>query len=114
MVSEVFPGSVVKCEGVRKDRPTYQVMYRWEMRKRHLLIPMLEKLIPYLIVKKQQAKLLLETLKIWIIPYNRKVGMDPEEIQRRDLAWLKMRKLNAVGAAATTKSHDSREVEAIV
>lgn len=114
VVNDVFPGSVIKCEGVRKDRPSYQIMYRWEMRKRSLLIPMLEKLIPFLVVKKEQAKLLLETLKVWEMPFNRKLGMDPEEIQRRDHAWEKMRMLNAVGAAATTKSHNSREAEAIV
>jgi hypothetical protein len=113
-INDTFPGSVIKCEGVRRDRPTYQVMYRWEMRKRHLLIEILKKLIPYLIVKKPQAELLLETLSTWIMPFNRKIGICPHEIQRRDLAWEEMRKLNAVGAAATTKSHDNREVEAIV
>lgn len=114
IINEVFPGSVIRCEGVRKDRPTYQVMYRWEMRKRKLLIPMLKTLIPYLVIKKRQAELLLETLSIWEMPYNKKEGMCPREIQRRDLAWEQMRQFNAVGAAATTKPQNIREDEAIV
>jgi hypothetical protein len=112
LVNSVFPG-YMHCEGVRKDRPTYQVMYRWVLYKREPLVPMLETIIPYLIVKKEQAETLLDSIKNW---KNIKRGhlLDPDELQRREEAYQKMRKLNAVGAAATTKFQGSREWQAIV
>lgn len=113
-IADTFPGGRVLCEGVRKGRPTYQIMYRWELCKRLLILDAIPKLIPHLVIKKEQALLLQETLTNWEIPFNRKLGMSPQEIQRRDQAWLKMRQLNAVGAAATTKSQSIREDEAIV
>jgi hypothetical protein len=89
-------------------------MYRWELRKRKILIPFLKELLPYLRAKREQCLVLIDVLENWVNPFNRKLGMSPEELQRREVAWKKMRQLNAVGAAATTKSHDSREAEAIV
>lgn len=114
ILDATFPGGSLLCEGVRKDRPTYQVMYRWELRKKHLVIEAIKELLPYLKAKHAQAELLLETLVNWKNPVNRKLGLDPKELQRRDLAWSKMRQLNAVGAAATTNSRSIREDEVIV
>lgn len=113
-LNETFPGGSLLCEGVRKDRPTYQVMYRWELRKRLLIIPALKELMPFFKAKKKQSIVLLDALENWKNPINKKLGVDPEELQRRELAWATMRKLNAVGAAATTNSQSIREDEVIV
>jgi len=113
-LDETFPGSIVKCEGVRKDRPTYQIMYRWEIRKRELLIPMIKQILPYLIVKRKQADTLLNALEDWKNTFNDKLGISKYELRRREEAYLKMRQLNAVGAAATTNPRGSGDVEVIV
>lgn len=110
----LFPDGILACEGVRKRNPTYKVMYRWSMTKRVPIISALKELIPFLIAKKPQAIVLLDALENWKNPFNRKLGMDPLELQRRNQAWLTLRKMNAVGAAATTKSQSIREDEAIV
>jgi hypothetical protein len=114
LLDKTFPGGRVLCEGVRKDRPTYQIMYRWEMCRKDLIISMILEMMPFLIVKREQAHILLDFLQKWKNPFNRKLGLDPEELQRREEAYLKMRKLNAVGAAATTNSQSIREDEVIV
>lgn len=94
--------------------PDRRSIWRIRFAGRITLIPFVEQLMPYLIVKKPQAELLLDFCKGWITPYNKNQGVEDSEIQRREQAWLKMRKLNAVGAAATTKSFSARECEAIV
>lgn len=114
LLDKTFPGGKLSCEGVRKDRPTYQIMYRWELRKKKLIILALKEIIPFLIAKKEHAITLLKFLEEWENPFNRKIGVSIEELQRRELAWDKMRQLNAVGAAATTKPRSIREDEVIV
>jgi hypothetical protein len=114
ILNRTFPGGRILHEGVRKDRPTNQFMYRWELCKRKELISTLHEMIPFLIAKREQAIILLDFLEKWEIPFNRKHGISPEELQRREEAYLKMRKLNSVGAAATTNPRSIREDEVIV
>jgi len=71
-------------------------------------------MIPFLIAKKEQAITLLDFLQNWENPVNNKLGISPQELQRREEAYQKMRKLNAVGAAATTNSRSSGDAEVIV
>jgi hypothetical protein len=113
-LNEVFSGGRILCEGVRKGRPTYQIMHRWELCKKEFVKSALKEMIPFLIAKKEQALILLDFLEKWKNPVNRKLGIDPEELQRREEAYQKMRKLNAVGAAATTNSRSSGDAEVIV
>src|SRR5258708_13819850 len=61
-IADTFPGGRVLCEGVRWDRPQNQIMYRWELCKRLLILEALPKLMPHLLIKKAQAELLFETL----------------------------------------------------
>ena len=114
LLDKTFPGGRLMCEGVRKDRPTYQVMYRWELAKKENIILVLKEMIPFLIAKKERAITLLDALEKWQNPFNRKLGLDPLELQRREEAYQKMRKFNAVGAAATTNSRGSGDAEMIV
>jgi hypothetical protein len=140
---------------VREERVLgRKLMYRWGTSGNKIVPKILEKIIPYLIVKKRQAELVMEfcrTFQDEELPrereclecgkikhiqghglcnacYARRIRHKSEmpsifirggrvttkEIQRREDFYWKVRKLNAVGAAATTKSKDTREGEAIV
>ena len=105
-IADTFPGmGSFYNEGVRKDRPTYQIMYRWEVSKRQHVCQIVDLLMPYLVVKSEQASLLKDFCHGWKDGRGgvgeRRV-MSPEELQRREDFYLRMKKLNAVGAAATT------------
>lgn len=97
--------------------PNRRSIWRIRFGGRLKLMPFIKELIPYLIVKKKQAELMIEFCEKWVTTRN-KLGQTvitaPEELQRREEAYQKMRKLNAVGAAATTKPFCTRECEAIV
>ncbi len=113
-IYKTFGFGYVRDEGVRKDRPTYQAMYRWTIHKKEHVLDVCESLLPYSKVKKAQIENMIEFLKGWKIPFNKKLGIDPEELLRRERHWQIARELNAVGAAATTKSQGHREMEVIV
>jgi len=97
--------------------PERRSIWRIRFGGRVTLIPFVKQLLPYLIVKRPQAELLLEFCEKWETPGKKEHGyrdrVSEKELQRREEAYLKMRKLNAVGAAATTKSRSIREDEAI-
>lgn len=105
---------MVRDEGVRKDRPTYQPMYRWTVHKKAHIYEVCKKLLPYSMVKRKQIENIIELFDGWENPFKRQSGISPEELLRRERHWLIGRELNAVGAAATTKSLSRREAEAIV
>lgn len=81
----------------------------WRIRfgGRITLIPFIQNLLPYLVVKKEHAETLLDFCQKWETPGRKEHGhkerVSLHELQRREEAYQKMRKLNAVGAAATTK-----------
>lgn len=105
---------ILRDEGVRKDRPTYQPMYRWTVHKKAHIYEVCKKLLPYARVKRRQMQNILELFEGWKNPFERQKGVDQEELLRRERHWQIGRELNAVGAAATTKSLSRREAEAIV
>ena len=97
--------------------PNRRSMWRIRTAGRFILIPFIQKLLPYLIVKRKRAELLLEFLNNWETPGNIKgirMLVSDKELLRREEAFLKMRKLNAVGVAATTEPNGYREIEATV
>jgi len=89
-------------------------IWRWTVSGRQIVTNALESVFPYLVVKKPQAELLFELINNWKTPYRRSDGVSLEELQRREDIYLKMCKLNAVGAAATTEREGTREGEATV
>lgn len=100
---------------IRNERvPSRKLIYRWVLGGRFDIIKFLNTLLPYLIVKRQQAEIVLDLLEHWEMPWNKKTGTSESEIQRREDAYSKVRKLNAVGAPATTERVDSREAKATV
>ena len=98
--------------------PNARTLYRVRFGGRLKLIPFIKNLLPYLIVKKTRAKIVLDFCEKWITSGRKEHGyreyVSVEELQRREDSYQLMRKLNAVGAAATTKSFSKRELEAIV
>lgn len=113
-IYQTFGFGIVRDEGVRKDRPTNQPMYRWTLHKKSQILEVCKELLPYLRVKKRQAQNIIEFFENWENPFNRKIGLSKNELLRRERHLLIARELNAVGAAATTKSLSCREAEVIV
>jgi len=72
-------------------------------------ITILEMIEPYLIVKKEQARVGIELIKNWITPIGGQGSKtNPDEVIRREGLYLTMKKLNQIGdAAATTESISS-------
>ena len=113
LIQETIGAGKVYEERVPERRSIWRIRFAGRLK----LMPFIKELMPYLIVKKKQAELMLDFCEKWETTrkeFGQKTVTAPEELQRREEAYLKMRKLNAVGAAATTKSESSREVEAIV
>lgn len=109
LLQQEFGGSVYE-ERVRNRRS----IWRWRLHGRADIIACLEKLMPYLMIKKPQAEVVYRFCQEWKTPFNRKLGIDPDELLRREDAYQAICKLNAVGAAATTERSDTREGEATV
>lgn len=88
------------CRGNR------QQAYQWQLRRKELLVPLLEQLTPYLKIKQLQAKLLL---KYCLLCYEstRGVKLSEEEIALRNSYCTLFGSLNSVGASA---SEAKREV----
>lgn len=101
-------------EGVRKDRPNQNPMYRWVVTNRNDVVKVIDMILPHILVKLEQAILVKEMCLGWVLAKAKKLGTYPEEIQRRQDYYERCRVLNAVGAAATTKPRNTCEGEAIV
>ena len=119
MVTEEIPNLLKETLGgnVREERVlNRRSIWRWTLTGRFQIIAILEALLPYLRVKKPQAELALEFCRNWknATRHHHVWLVDEKEIQRREDAYQAMRKLNVVGAAATTKRVGTREGEAIV
>jgi len=91
-----------------------QDVYRWSIMGRLAVIKALPVLIPYLRVKRKHAMVLLDYCLNHTDLREKPEDIKATEYQRREEAYQVMRKLNAVGAAATTKREGAREGEAIV
>jgi len=114
LIQETISAGKVYEERVPDRRSIWRIRFAGRLK----LIPFVEQLLPYLIVKKRQAKLILDFCRNWEKPGRKEHGytacVSEKELQRREEAYLKMRKFNAVGAAATTESRSCREAEATV
>ena len=106
-LQETFQCGNIYYEGVRKNRPSQRPMYRWVITNRADVMRTLETIMPYLLVKKDQAKLILEMCEGWVLCQNKLAGTLESELQRREDFYIKCKELNAVGAAATTKPEDT-------
>ena len=98
------------CIGkVYKEKPYHhkKPMYRWMARNRADIIEFLTLVMPYLLVKKKQAKLVFKFARDWIGCNGTRIT--PEIQAYRENAWMEMRKLNGViFTPATTKPRGRR------
>jgi hypothetical protein len=114
-LKKVFGGSI-HTESVQNR----QLIYRWHLTSISELQNCLAAVIPYLIVKKEMAEQISEFIAsrvdLHAFPHNSKdcEKLKSSEIQRRESYFQSLKKLNAVGAGATTKHLDTRKSEAIV
>lgn len=96
-------GKVVEEKPYHHKRP----MFRFMVRSKKDVKAFLEPLLPYLLVKREQALLTLKFMDEW----SQGSGhyLTPEVRQLRENAWLQMRKLNGViSTPATTKPRGRR------
>jgi len=112
--ASVFPDGYLVYEGVREDRPRQRPTYCWRCHNRFAVENLIGKIYKYLLVKKNQADLLLEYCRGYKRCQTLKGKDHSDELQRREELYLKMKKLNAVGPAATTNPRSIREYEVIV
>lgn len=113
LIQETIGAGKVYEERVPNRRSIWRIRFAGRLK----LMPFIKEILPYLIVKKKQAELMMEFCENWVTTRNelgQKICTSSKELQRREEAYQKMRKLNAVGAAATTKPFCTRECEAIV
>jgi hypothetical protein len=103
MVHESFKLGSFYDEGVRKDRPTYKIMYRWEVGSRKDCVEVIEKLLPYLKTKKPAAELVLKFCKEWKEAMVRYYRQDSEILQQREDLFQQVKEFNRTGAPATTE-----------
>ena len=95
--------------------PNRKKIYRWGTSGTQNMIDIITKLLPYLIAKKEQAKLVLKFCENKKVDgFRRNKGLPKKELHRREDFYWKVRKLNAIGAPATTKQDDTREGEVMV
>jgi hypothetical protein len=85
-----------------KAKPGRKPMFRFQIRSRDDVRNFLTPIMPYLLVKKEQAKLAIQFMNDWV-SYGG-IHLSPEVVQKRESAWMEMRKLNGViSIPATTK-----------
>ena len=106
LLKETFGGYIYVEPSVQGKRP----IHRWHLVKAPQVEACLLQIRPYLLIKQQQADLVLSLVQNY--PKARK--MSDLELQRRKELYLEVKKLNAVGAAATTNRENIREDEVIV
>ncbi len=90
-------GANVRIERVPEKRP----IYRWGTSGNKTVPRILKQLLPYLRVKKVQAIEVIKFCEEQMIGFKRNNGLPIQELRRRERSYQKVRKLNAVGAAAT-------------
>ncbi len=88
-----FGGTVIATKGtVKKDGSIGHLIYRWKLRSRDNVKPVLERIIPFLKIKKDRANLLLEFINK--MPFARGQMLSNEILVARERYYLKMINFN--------------------
>ena len=98
-------------DGARKSRPNSKPIYHWYLRNKNEAVPFLEKIIPFLRIKKNRALHVLDFckhLQQYKNPCYR--GLSKDELDYREDMYLKMREFNGNKVGATTKSQKHESV----
>lgn len=110
VLDEMGIGSIYH-NGARKSRPNSQPIYIWVVRKRELIISFIEDIMPYLKVKRERARFLLEFCKHLATQTNPGYrGLNSTELDYREESYLKMREFNNNKVAATTKPFECESI----
>ena len=103
IVKTINIGEVYEEKSYHRKR----TMHRWMVRRKEDIIKFLTLIMPYILVKKKQAILCLKFMKEWVS--HNGIRLTPEIVQKRENAWIEMRKLNGVvSIPATTESKGKR------
>ncbi len=79
-------------------------VYRWIARKDQEVMAILKELHPLLLIKKEQAEIVMAFLESKNTKgFQRNKGLPPQELRWREGLFQQMKTLNAPGAVATTK-----------
>lgn len=90
-----------------KPKPGQRPIFRFMIRSRDDVMIFLRSILPYLLVKKEQALLAIQFMCDWTSHNGSR--LTPEVQQKREAAWAEMRKLNGViSTPATTKPRGKR------
>jgi len=106
LLHNILNFGTVTLDGARISRPNSKPIYQWGIRNRTELPIFLEKVIPYLRVKKERAKFLLKYCKTAKYLGGKKAGyfgLGKDELVYREESYQKMRKFNGKKVAAETK-----------
>lgn len=110
LLQETFGGNVYE-----ERVPNRRSIWRWKTLNQPNILACLLQVRPYLRVKHEQADVLIQEITLRLArTANHSLKLSDEELQRREDFYLRVKKLNAVGAAATTNREDTREGEVIV
>jgi hypothetical protein len=70
-----------------------KIRYEWHPSKVTFIEKVIPKIIPFLVIKKRRAEILLETRSLTSINY-RRLGVPKEISKKREILYLELRKLN--------------------
>lgn len=100
-----FGGRVVRK---KVDRTRHKQTWAWVL-KESAAIPLLKRLLPYMVIKRRQAEAVIELKRDWVYFRGHRM-ISTEELSRRSALWEEVRRLNRPGIApAETKREDPEE-----
>lgn len=99
-------GSKKHKRSIFKKNSTHERwIYEWVVQG-HRLLDICEQLMPYLVLKKRQAELIIEFRKTYTQrSFGSKTPLDPKTIEKREAIRLKMCRLNAKGFLKASFEH---------
>lgn len=111
-IKEEMGHGTISIVGARLSRPNSMPLYEWSIKDIKKVRSFLEEVIPYLRIKKNRAKFLLDYCKqaTYLERGKRTHGLSKDELIYREESYQKMRELNGKKVAATTKSHGHESV----
>ena len=105
ILKKEFGGNIVKQKMyICKDGSEGHALFSWKLRGAENVRPALEKLIPFLKIKKERAEFLLEFIKN--NPFVRGIVLSPEIVESRERSFLKMVQFNEWRACSHKISSD--------
>lgn len=104
----------INKEVVRHRRPKSRDIWQWQIHSLSNVKKFLELISPYLILKTDQAALMIEYCNKFTVTKTPNYGVPDDVRAYREETYHKMRKLHGRHSAAETKPLDTRESEAIV